>query len=373
MRIGILTLPLNINYGGILQAWALQTVLERMGHEVWVIVKNPYMPAPLYKFIWIYLYRAFKKFVLGKRNIHIFRERDFNKGNSPDSPKRLYTNAFIKKHIKAKYIYHFKELTPSDFQAIVVGSDQIWRYHYNKSDFTPNPENTFLAFAQKWTITRIAYAASFGTDVWEYPLEMTNKIKVLANRFDAVSVREDSGVTLCKKYLGVEACRLLDPTLLLNKDDYNSLIKHEDAPRGSLMCYILDQTAYKTSVISKVSEVTGLSPFNTIAQGDSEPQPPVEQWLAGFRDADMIITDSFHACVFSIIYHKSFIVIANESRGGTRFVSLLEMVGISGNLLYEGNGLTNEMLHPHIDYAQVDSRLQKLVAKSKSFLNSNLQ
>lgn len=372
MRIGILTLPLHTNYGGILQAYALQTVLERMGHEVWIIDKIPYKSAPLYKFIWIYLFRAFEKFILGKRDIHIFKELDFNKCNSPDEPKRIYVNEFVGKHIKAKYIYQFGQINPSNFEAIVVGSDQIWRYYYINIDFCPYPEDAFLAFAEKWSIKRIAYAASFGTDFWEFPLELTSRIKALANRFDAISVREDSGIILCRKYLGIEARRLLDPTLLLNREDYDSLIKHENRSNGNLMCYILDQTEYKKNVISKVSDITGLSPFFTMAQNDSVPQPPVEQWLAGFRDANLIVTDSFHACIFSIIYHKPFIVIANESRGKSRFDSLLDMLDIKGNLIKEGDDITTELLLSHIDYAQVENRLQKLADESKSFLTSNL-
>lgn len=373
MRVGILTLPLNTNYGGILQAYALQTVLERMGHEVWVIDKIPYKPAPFYKFIWIYIFRAFKKFTLGKSNIHIFKELDFNKSYSPNTPQRIYTNDFMKKHMKFLHIHQYEELYPAAFQAIIVGSDQIWRYEYLKSEYTPNSEDAFLDFAKKWPIKRIAYAASFGTDVWEFPSEIACKIKLLVKSFDAISVREDSGVILCRKHLGVEACRLLDPALLLNKDDYNSLIMNANRPNGNLMCYILDQTEYKTNVISKVSDITGLAPFYTMSQNDSEPQPPVEQWLGGFRDSDMIVTDSFHACVFSIIYHKPFIVIANESRGKSRFVSLLYMLGIGEKLLEEGDTITPDMILNHIDYSQVESRLQLLITESTSFLASNLR
>ena len=370
MRIGILTLPLNINYGGILQAYALQTVLERMGHEVWLINKIPYKKnVSWYKLI----VRIFQKYILGRKDIHIFFERDFNKYNSPQSEMRVNTNRFIDEHIKIVSIYDINEIKPECYDAIVVGSDQIWRPKYLIEPFNDDVTPAFLSFATSWSINRVAYAASFGTDVWEYSDEETCKIKNLAKKFQAISVREDSGVRLCKENLGVEATHVLDPTMLLDEDDYNRIAQNGKTPNGDLMCYILDKSSYKNDVIAKVAKAKGLVPFNTNASDVIEVQPPVEDWLQGLKHAKMVITDSFHACVFSIIYHKPFIAISNDIRGNARLTSLLTMFGLEDRLIEEGKELNSKLINSPIDYVKVDKLLDEWRKKSSAFLKDNIK
>lgn len=369
MRIGILTLPLNINYGGILQAYALQTVLERMGHEVWLINKIPYKKnVSWYKLI----VRAIQKYILGRKKIHIFLERDFNKYNSPQSEMRVNTKKFINEHIKIVSIYDINEIKPDCYDVIVVGSDQIWRPKYLIEPFNDDVTPAFLSFATSWSINRVAYAASFGTDVWEYSDEETCKIKNLAKKFQAISVREDSGVRLCKENLGVEASHVLDPTMLLDEDDYNRIAQNGKTPNGDLMCYILDKSSYKNDVIAIVAKAKGLVPFNTNAS-DVEVQPAVEDWLQGLKHAKMVITDSFHACVFSIIYHKPFIAISNDIRGNARLTSLLTMFGLEDRLIEEGKELNSKLINSPIDYVKVDKLLDEWRKKSSAFLKDNIK
>ena len=335
MRIGILTLPLHTNYGGILQAYALQTVLERMGHEVHVIEKNRRpLSIPIQKMPFCYGKRIVKN-IIG-RKCPIFYEQKYNR----EQPIiRQNTDKFIKKYIHIAEYDDFSDIKESEYDAIVVGSDQVWRPKY----FGLNQiENAYLKFAEGWNIKRIAYAASFGTDEWEYNSKQTSECGRLLRMFDSVSVREDSGVDLCKRYFGVDAQHVLDPTMLLNREDYIKLFEAADTPKskGNLLCYILDETEEKKALIKRIADEKGLIPFNVKSQSDdiNSPvseriQPSLEQWLRGFYDAEFVVTDSFHACVFSILFNKPFIVYGNKARGMSRFMSLLNALGLHDRFL----------------------------------------
>ena len=135
----------------------------------------------------------------------------------------------------------------------------------------------------------------------------------------------------------MNASHVLDPTMLLDVQDYVDLVKRADIPKskGTLLCYILDETESTTDLISRLASETGLVPFrgNSRVEDWSAPlaeriQPPVEQWLRGFMDAELVVTDSFHACVFSILFHKPFVVVGNKERGLARVKSLLKMFGL---------------------------------------------
>lgn len=359
MKIGILTLPLHTNYGGILQAYALQTVLERMGHEV-VVIDTPNVKAmPSFLIVG----KRITKRVLGKR-VEIFLERRHNREYPIISQ---YTQPFIDKYIHRKVVNSPDELQESDFDAIVVGSDQVWRpKYYGKI------ENAYLAFAKSWQIKRIAYAASYGTDEWEYTPEQTKRCGELLKKFDAVSVREASGVELCKAHFGVESLHVLDPTMLLDKEDYICLIEAAGTPKskGALLNYVLDETPAKCALIEKIAKDKGLVPFrvnsrveNRTAPLEERIQPPVEEWLRGFYDAEFVVTDSFHACVFSILFGKPFVVVGNKERGMARFDSLLKMFGLEDRLVcnIEDYYHVGEMMYD-------EGKLQEKRERSKEFL-----
>ena len=193
-----------------------------------------------------------------------------------------------------------------------------------------------------------------------------------------VSVREESAVELCRKFFGVNSSHVLDPTMLLDVQDYVDLVKRADIPKskGTLLCYILDETESTTDLISRLASETGLVPFrgNSRVEDWSAPlaeriQPPVEQWLRGFMDAELVVTDSFHAYVFSILFHKPFIVVGNKERGLARVKSLLKMFGLE-KALYSCNGNKNIDLNCiGIDWEDVNRRLQNLRKHSFNLLN----
>lgn len=341
MRIAILTLPLHTNYGGILQAYALQTVLKRMGHEVCLVEKRRKpITLPLWKTPLVYGKRILKN--VSGHSFPIFYEQ---KVNREEPVVRQHTDKFISRYIKRRIVDDFSEIKESDYDAFVVGSDQIWRPMY----FSDRIERAYLDFTEGWNIRRIAYAASFGTDEWEYTPGQTKKCGDLLRHFDAVSVREGSGVGLCREYFGVEAMHVLDPTMFLEKEDYIRLFENAHTPKsnGTLLNYILDDTPEKTALTDRIAKERGLVPFRVNAKDDinlpieNRIAPPVEQWLRGFYDAEFVVTDSFHACVFSILFNKPFLVVGNQKRGLSRFVSLLGMFGLEDRLVTDLSFIPN--------------------------------
>lgn len=371
MKIGILTLPLNTNYGGILQAYALQTILKRMGCEVNVIEKKK---RPLSLSIQekpICYGKRIVKNLIG-RKCPIFYEQKFNR-EQPIIQKN--TDKFIHKYIHLITYNNFSEIKESEYDAIIVGSDQIWRPKYFRID---KIENAYLKFAEGWNIKRIAYAASFGTDKWEYTKKQTDECGRLLKKFDAVSVRETSGIDLCKDKFGVEAQHVLDPTMLLTKEDYIKLFEADNTPKskGNLLCYILDETEEKKTLIKRIADEKGLIPFNVKSRSNdiNSPisdriQPPIEQWLRGFYDAEFVVTDSFHACVFSILFNKPFLVVGNADRGISRFTSLLNMFKLRDRLI---DNKTFNNITTSISWRDVIVFLENNRKKSRNFLSNNL-
>src|SRR5690606_19494961 len=262
------------------------------------------------------------KYILQK-NILTKKERELIDKNNLSFLKK-YINRSVLINADNDLSEYFKNNT---FDAVIVGSDQTWRPKYS-----PNIYNYYLDFLEEnQQIKKIAYASSFGTAEWEYTTEETEKCKKLVKQFDAISVREAAGVDLCKNKLGVDATHLLDPTLLLTADDYSEIINRPKENK-ELFTYVLDESKEKQDFINEVSQKLNLKQhtnqgisFNANVKRPLEEliKPPLETWLQGFRDAEFVITDSFHGTVFSIINKKPFISLVNVERGASRFESFL--------------------------------------------------
>ena len=200
-----------------------------------------------------------------------------------------------------------------------------------------------------------------------------------------MSVREKSGLNLLRDFLNYNAgVHVLDPTMLLEKADYEAIAIAELEPKsaGNLFYYILDKSPAKQQIISTVSLQTGLIPFTQMPKcGGSRKNlteriddcvfPTVSAWLRAFMDAEMIITDSFHGCVFSIIFNKPFWVVGNPSRGMARFHSLLEMFGLEDRLITSGN-LPTDFFAP-ICWLDVNQKRYELQKYSLDFLMNALK
>ena len=364
-KIGILTQPLTTNYGGLLQNYALQTILRSAGYEVETIRWEQ-------KF-------GFRSFLYRKKMqlLHLLYPSKYPKLLYQLNKKEIEIIRTNTKQFVDNYIAHTETAhSYNDFQRLsddgqydvyIVGSDQCWRPCYN-----PFLTSMFLDFAQGKKVKRVAYAASFGTDEWEMTSLQTEVCAALAKKFNVVTVREDSGVALCKDYLGVAATHVLDPTMLLSKNDYVDLVEKENEPKavGALFYYILDPNQSKTAFIQRVSKQSVLKPFQVLPKYQNEIRtrqnvkkhiedciyPKVSTWLRAFMDAEMVIVDSFHGVVFSIIFNKPFWVIGNKKRGLSRFTSLLRMFHLEERLLDE-NELENVNINSPVDWESVNAVL----------------
>ena len=367
---------MHINYGGLLQAYALQAVLRRMGHDV--LTEDRKMPKPSVKY-------AIKYQI--KRWLGPIRKRYYPSAREV-SKIRKNTDRFIRERIRTtKPIYSKtkEEFRKYRFDTYIVGSDQVWRPCYS-----PYLMNYFLDFTQGQDVKRIAYSASFGTKEWEFSEEDTRRAAELAKNFDVISVREDSGVGLCKDYFGVDAVHTLDPTMLLDKEDYLALLKEKSDAKPSgkkLMAYILDASKEKDDIKALIISKLCISPGNII-----EPMPKknfascgskglkdcvfpsVEDWLRGFAEADFVVTDSFHGTVFPIIFNVPFVTIVNKARGADRFMSLTNMFGLQDRLItsYDEEKI-NRLIETPIDFSTVNEIRAKAKNESISFLKNALE
>lgn len=365
MKIGILTQTLHNNYGGILQNYALQQVLLKEGYDVETI--NWGQRKDLRSFLYIY-----KVKLLSVLQPQKYPKPRYQPTEEEDSVISRNQYKFIRKYINVTETLHshsaFKRQADlGNYDAYVVGSDQCWRPGYNTF-----LSAMFLDFVKDKDVKRIAYAASFGTDQLEFAQEQTALCKPLAQKFNLVTVREDSGVKLCKEYFGVDAVQVLDPTLLLTKDDYIRLIEKENEPvsEGTLFNYILNPDENKKSFIRRVEEQSGLTSFQVLPKYQEETRtkediknkiedcvfPGITSWLRAFMDAEMTIVDSFHGMVFSIIFNKPFWVIGNAHRGMSRFTSLLKVFNLEERLLNADN-LDKIDVNKSIDWEAVNTML----------------
>ena len=316
MKVGIITQPLLNNYGGILQNFALQRVLDDLGYES-VTFDCQCKITPWWMYLCSWLKTFIFLFVPGKR-------RSFAKRRKREKRSNFFED-FVSKNIALTIpIKSFSCCSDliDDCDFFIVGSDQVWRPKY-----APDIGASFLSFLKNKDVRRISYAASFGVDCWEFSPRQTSLCAVLAKKFDAISVREESGVRLCHDYLGVEATCVLDPTLLLTKQVYCDVCKNVPVKENKiLVCYVLNESDEISSVCDKVAMEQGLEIKKFSA--DAQVNLSIPEWLAMFRDASYIVTDSFHGTVFSIIFGKEFKCIYNENRGAARFESLLKLYNL---------------------------------------------
>ncbi|WP_163710535.1 polysaccharide pyruvyl transferase family protein [Mangrovibacterium lignilyticum] len=378
MKIAILTQPLHTNYGGLLQAFALQETLTKMGHEV-LIVNLPFKPQTIFGVLKIIIFQI-SRYLRGQKVDHLI---PLNPTQEQNRIIATHTNRFIHENIaQTEYIHSTKRLDKLgkyNFDAYIVGSDQVWRPRYS-----PGISAFFLNFLNGDSSSkRLSYAASFGVENWEFNRRQTEQCRKLAQKFNAISVREDSGINLCKEYLGVSATQTLDPTLLLDRIDYATSVKKDNIPDNpnSLMLYVLDQSDEKMEIAKKVKNHLGLADnivmpekFNKETSSNIKRciYPPVSEWIKGFMDAKYVVTDSFHGTVFSIIFNKPFLAIGNKGRGLTRFTSVLKLFGLENRLINTVDELTDNLIDEKINFEKVNTILEKEREKALKFLSNNL-
>ncbi len=378
MKIGILTLPFHGNLGGIFQNYALQISLQKLGYDSQTIIIPNRKPNYLSILLSV-MKRAFRKYIL-RKDIPI-RVSAWDNEN-----KIIYKelNRFIRHNIETAQI-SLKQLKnasfiENEFGAIIVGSDQVWRPKY-----TSDIELYYLSFLQKDSkVKRIAYAASLGTGDWEYSVDQTNACQQLISRFNSVSVRENSAVDLLQKYFHINAAHTLDPVLLLSKADIEKLIPESDQHMNHDKAFInlLDNTGESKNITDKICQKRGLRPFSILPEktfvqvGKKGIQdcifPSIETWLQSFQYSSLVITDSFHGLVISILLNKDFICLGNKKRGLSRMTNILNKYNLMDRLILDVDSLDNINNLKAINYDDINKALDSDRTHSISFLKTAL-
>lgn len=369
MKVALVIFRFGPSHGSILQTYALTRTLERLGHEVNIIDRQP--SVDVHGFITC-LRRAVKGVL--KRNLSSL---DFYFGDySPALMRSL--NGFIDRELRGQTITlnseaGLRKIGKGDYDAFIVGSDQTWRPKY-----VYNVYNYYLNFVpQDRKVKRIAYAPSFGTSDWEYTEEQEKKCKSLIQLFDGVSVRESDGAEMCKKHFGIEPVHVLDPTMLLSASDYKLFVNEKSEEKYVGYNY-LDFSDKKKALADYVSDVLKLPNRQLISMDDNNLSvkqriaPSIETWLSGIANSEFVLVDSFHATVFSIIFHKHFLTVGNASRGLSRFTSLLKALGLEERMILSEHEINKEIILKPIDWNDVDSRLEQMIYKSIDFLRENI-
>ena len=428
MKIAIFTLPLVNNYGGILQAYALQRALESYGFEA-PVVNLKIRQRGLFS-------RDYLKFLLAK--LIYFKKYK----NAEFSTLRYYadTQRFIAQNIETtREIYSpaaLKRLFEQEkFGACVLGSDQV----FNPPYFDAFENDFSLGFAPQNCI-KIAYAASFGGESFKGARDLELHKANLA-KFKAISVRERGATALCESVFGISgAAFVLDPTLLAGREVFEKFISPaassvklgaagiaqgdvgraetggeqiaicaasqetkaaktdgaaqnlngaaadiadtafsaqdagenavratNAAQKGQIFAYILDQNESKSEILKSVREREGLGVREV---NDKANRVSIEEWLSLIAGAQLVITDSFHGCAFSILFNKPFFAFINENRGSSRFYSLFESFELQDRVIKSASDVS---LSKQVDWARVNEILSRRREVSREFLISNLR
>lgn len=355
MKAGIITQPLKNNFGGIIQNYALQEALRSLGHDsITVRTTFPQRRASMRGCV-ASIVRWMKLIGFIPRGNMLSFLRVASDRQRPSLAR------FIDTHISATNPLP-RLMIPQGCEALICGSDQIWRPRYNR-----NLEDMFLKFAEQAEIIRIAYAASFGVDSWEFSEAQTLECAGLLGEFNSVSVRERSGLELCRRHLGHQAELVADPTLLLDAGKYTELCSEFPGKyQRRIGSYLLDPDSLRLKLLCRIGRR-----LKKRIRDCNPATASMEEWLAMFRDADFIVTDSFHGTVFAIIFRKPFVTIANHARGNARFSSLLEPLGLAGRMAVSPDEAENIAMLP-IDWLHVEKSLEKLRSASLGFLETSL-
>ena len=376
MKIGILTHPLKTNYGGLLQAFALQKVLTDMGYDVLTIdrhAKGGYKSFPHHCVNYV---KRLKEYFWDKKEVSIRWNHLVSDGEYREISR--HTQSFVDRNIRTTRKVYNNELKDIDkeylFDAYVVGSDQVWLPSYCPG--------SFLDFVDRDNVVKLFYAASCGKQSFAVDERLKEECKKLARTFRAVAVREDFLVNLSESALERTATLVLDPTMLLRPADYLHAVSPSVNKSPVVFSYILDRDERKADIVQAVSKKLNLP----VEEGNVKTYyiksgrcdindcvyPSVDSWINKLNRSEFVVTDSFHGVAFAILFNKPFIVIGNRERGLERFISLLKMFNLSSRLINNVE-CVRELMEAQIDFAPVNAKLEAMRAVSLNFLRNGLE
>lgn len=374
MKIGILTHPLDYNYGCLLQAFALQKTIKSMGHEVVTIDRFSDPRVAFFSQFKNWMKRIAAHYIKGK-NVRIC----WNPNLTMDMKRTLFskTQKFVERNITNTGIVFPSDLKMIDekyqFDAYVVGSDQVWLPHFSL--------NCFLDFVERDNVKRIFYAASTGSTSFADVPSLAMKCKSLSRKFSGISVREDSLLPVVKKVLGRDAIQVLDPTLLLDAKDYLAACveKEEDSP--IIFTYILDKTDDKQILVDKVQKDLHLPIVAGSVEKDYERDkrmdinkciyPSVDHWILNMARAKFVVTDSFHGTCMAITFRKPFVVVGNKARGLNRFLSVLRLFNLENRLITDSTQFSSSFFS-QLNNDSISELLEKKRKEAIDYIKRNI-
>lgn len=360
MQIRIITCHDVYNHGASLQAYALQTYLESIGHTVEIIdykpdylsrhyqlwsVDNPIYDKPIVK--QLYLMAKLPERLQALKRKRLFDE--FTKKYLKLTSKRYHSNEELKRN-------------PPQADVYIAGSDQIWNTLFQNG----RDAAFYLDFAPK-TSKRISYAASFATeDVME---EYKPFVRKMLQNLDVISIRERSSLPLLASLGREDGVAVCDPVFLLSKGQWNEVASHTHEKERYLLVYDTEHSAKIQEIAQQIAKEKKLKIYNVsgfrlgYVDKDMWASSPLD-FVQLVRDADYVVSNSFHATAFSLIFERDFCVV-NRSEGiNERMKSLLMSYNVEDRLV---NSYSASLLNS-IDYRLVNPLMQKNIDDSKSFL-----
>lgn len=306
------------------------------------------------------------------------------KNNHPWEPITFKNVEFMQKYFPVSKERDFGRLEEcNDFcDAFMVGSDQLWVQSYIKQ-----LGYTFLLDFAGEDKKKIAYATSLGYDRYNGTDEEKSIAEAYLKDFDAISVRETSGVSVCRDSFHINVVRKLDPVFLCDISHYDELAEAAsiDTPEKYLLCYILDPTPEKKKAVKYLEDQLGMEAIVILdmktydsakkvwGEGNIVPNGSIENFIKLIKNCSYLVSDSHHGICFGLIYHKNFICIANKGRGYARFVSLFDLLDIREHLVDDPQEIPeNSSLLKPVDYGKVDAVLKQEKEGSMAWLKDAL-
>lgn len=374
MKIGILTHPLDYNYGCLLQAFALQKTIKSMGHEVVTIDRFSDPRVAFFSQLKNWMKRIAAHYIKGK-NVRIC----WNPNLTMDMKCTLFsqTQKFVDRNITNTGIVFPSDLERIDkeyqFDAYVVGSDQVWLPNFSL--------NCFLDFVHRDNVKRIFYAASTGSTSFADVPSLAMKCKNLSRKFSGISVREDSLLPVVKKALGRDAIQVLDPTLLLDAKDYLAACVEKEDDSPIIFTYILDKTDDKQVLVDNVQKNLHLPIVAGSVEKDYERgkrmdinkcvYPSVDHWILNMARAKFVVTDSFHGTCMAITFRKPFVVVGNKARGLNRFLSVLRLFNLENRLITDSTQFSSSFFS-QLNNDSISELLEKKRKEAIDYIKRNI-
>lgn len=262
--------------------------------------------------------------------------------------------------------------------SFLLGSDQMW----TESTTKLVGYSFFLDFADKEK-KKIACATSFGASKFNSDLKMRYTARDYLKQFDAISVRENSGVEICRDKFGINAEQIIDPIFWEGEKVFDEIIIKNDCndlPERYLLCYMLDPDCEKRDLVQyvakknqlKILTVFGLKEYegakNNWNIGAIVEKPTIEEFLLLIKNCEFLLTDSHHGTCLGIIFHKNYFAIGNEKRGIDRFTTVAKKLGTTDRILSLPTNYDVIDQISEIDYKEVDARLNQEVMRAKEWL-----